>query len=76
MPQLTINITAKKHVSEVKRQIRVMKERARGILATLPYKMMPHKMVIHLIYFMMLWLNEFPVKTGISDKFSPHEIIS
>ena len=77
MPQITINITAaKEHVSEVKRRIRVIKERARGILTTLPYKMMPHKMVIHLMYFVMLWLNAFPIKTGISDKFSPRKIIA
>ena len=76
-PMVTINITAaKEHVSEEERQIRVMKERARGILTTLQYKMMPHKMVIHYMYFMMLWLNAFPMKTGIPDKFNPNEIIS
>ena len=52
MPQITLKImAAKEHVSEVKSQIRLMKERVKGVLTKLSYKMLPHKMVVHLIYF-------------------------
>ena len=77
MPLVTINITAaKEHVSEVERKIRQIKERTHGIINTLPYKKLPHKMVIHLIYFITLCLNAVPIKNGISQEFSPWELIN
>ena len=32
-------------------------------------------MKIEFIYFVTLWLNAFPVKSGVSDNFSPREIL-
>ena len=32
-------------------------------------------MKIEFIYFVMLWLNAFPVKSGVSETFSPREIL-
>ena len=32
-------------------------------------------MKIELIYFIVFWLNAFPVKSGVSKQFSPQEII-
>jgi hypothetical protein len=47
VPILTINTTAaKEHVPEVERKIRLIKERRRGILNTLPFKKMPRLMLI------------------------------
>ena len=48
MPQITLKImAAKEHVSQVELQIRT-----KGKITKLSYKMLPHKMVVHLMYFM------------------------
>jgi hypothetical protein len=54
----------------VARRIRLVKERRRGILNTLPFKKMPQVMLIELIY-----LNAFPTKTGVSKVILPREIL-
>ena len=55
---LAINTTAaKEHVPEVERKIRLIKERRRGILNTLPFKKMPRLMLIELVYHVVLWLT-------------------
>ncbi len=33
-------------------------------------------MVIELLHFCMMWMNSFPVRSGISDTWSPHELVS
>ena len=61
IPVLAINPTAAmEHVPEVKRKIRLIKERGRGILNTLPFKKMPRLMLIELVYHVVLWLNAIP----------------
>jgi hypothetical protein len=76
VPFLTINTTAaKEHVPEVERKIRLIKEWGRGILNTLPFKKMPRLMLIELVYHVVLWLNAFPTKSGVSETLSLHEII-
>jgi len=67
---------AREHVGEIERMIRVIKERARGISATLPYSYLPRQMVIHLIYFVVLCLNSVPSALGISQVHSPREIVT
>jgi hypothetical protein len=32
-------------------------------------------MLIHLLHFIVMWLNNFPVSHGVSDRFSPCELI-
>ena len=76
VPILAINTTAaKEHVPEVERKIRLIKERGRGILNTLPFKKMPRLMLIELIYHVVLWLNAFPANSGMSETLSPCEIV-
>jgi hypothetical protein len=76
VPVLAVNTTAaKEHVPEVKQRIRLIKERGRGILNTLPFKKMPQIMLIELIYHVVLWLNAFPTKSGVSETLLPREII-
>jgi hypothetical protein len=77
MPHVALNTTAaREHVGEVERKIRVIKERARGTFNTLPYKKLPKLMMIELLYFCVMWMNSFPVKSGISKKWSPWELVS
>ncbi len=67
LPTLSINTTAaNEHVLEIERRIRLIKERGRGILNTLPFKKMPLVILIELIYNVVLWLNAFPSRSGIS----------
>jgi hypothetical protein len=77
MPHVALNATAvQEHVGEIEWQIRVIKERARVTLNTLPYKKLPKLMVIELLHFCVMWMNLFPIKSGISKKWSPRELVS
>ncbi len=67
VPDIAVNTTAaKEHMPEVKRCVWLIKEQGWGILNTLPFKRMPQVMLIELIYHVVLWLNVFPMKTGVS----------
>ncbi len=54
----------------------MIKERARGAFNTLPYKKLPKLMVIELLHFCVIWMNSFPVKSEVSKKWSPRELVS
>jgi len=76
MPNVTLNTTAaSEHMGEIERKIRVIKERAGCTVNTLPYPTLPDLMIIELMHFCVMWMNSFPVKLGISEKYSPREII-
>jgi hypothetical protein len=66
---------AKEHVPEVERCIHLIKERRRGILNTLLFKKMPQITLVKLIYHVVLWLNAFLTKSGVSKMLSPCKII-
>jgi hypothetical protein len=73
---MNLNTTAaNEHVGKVEHRIEVIKEWARRILCTLPYSHLPRQMLIHLLHFVVMWLNSFPVVNGISADFSPQELI-
>jgi hypothetical protein len=68
-----VNMTAKEeHVPEIERQQRVIKERARAVIQTLPYGSMPKKMRIALIQNVIFWLNNIP-KAG--QDYSPKDLV-
>jgi len=76
LPTVECNTTAaKEHVSEAERTIRTVKERTRGLVCTLPFTHIPRRMKIEFVYFMVFWLNAFPVKTGISGVYPPRELL-
>ena len=68
--------SANEHVPEVERQIRIVKERVSGLYNTLPYETIPKIMMEHLVYYVVGWLNNFPVKSGISKILSPRTLIT
>ena len=71
LPNVECNTMAvKEHVSKAEHTIRMIKEWARGIMATLPFTDILWQMKIEFVYFIILWLNAFPVKQGISSTFS------
>ncbi len=72
LPTVECNTTAaKEHVSEAERSIRTVKERTRGLIGMFPFDNIPWRMKIKFVYFIVLWLNAFPVKTGVSSIYSP-----
>jgi hypothetical protein len=77
MPHVALNTTAaREHVGEIERKIRVIKERVRGKLNNFPYNKLPKLMVIELLHICVMWMNSFPVKSGISERWSPRELVS
>jgi hypothetical protein len=77
LPNIILNTTAaQEHVVELKRKIQVVKERARSTISILSYKELPKLVIIMLMHFCVMWMNSFPVKSGISEKWSPREIVS
>jgi hypothetical protein len=76
VPKIVLNTTAEKeHVPEVKHCIWLIKEGGWGILNTFPFKKMPQVMLIKHIYQMVLWLNIFPTKIGVSKVLLPCKIV-
>jgi len=72
----TLNTTAaSEHVGEIERRIRVIKEHCCGIICTIPYAQTPRIMLVYLLHHVVMWLNNFPAANGISDRFSPREIL-
>jgi len=77
LPNVTLNTTAaREHIGEIERKIQVVKERAMSTISILPYKLLPKLVIIKLMHFCVIWMNSFPVKSGISEKWSPREIVS
>jgi hypothetical protein len=76
--KVMLNTTAAHEcVGEIEQKIRVIKKSARGTTDTLPFAMLPKLMVIKLLhYIVMMWMNSFPVKSGISEKWGLRELIS
>ena len=73
---IEVNITAKnEHVPEIERKIRHIKERTRCIKADLPYQIMPSVMIKRMVLHAVMFMNAYVDKQGISDKYSPREII-
>ena len=69
---IKLNTTsASEHVGDIERFIRVLKERIRGFVSTLPFTKYPKMMKIEMVHFYLFWLNIFPRKGGISDHFDP-----
>ena len=65
-----------KHVPEVERSIRTMKETMRAMAHGLPYRRLPKLMVTELVAMATRCLNGFPKEDGVSEHMSPHSIVT
>jgi len=81
-PKLNLS-SANEHVPEIERKIRVIKERVRAVVYSLPLNALPAVVLCvvcdqatQLISFATKQLNLFPVKGGISNQFSPKQIMT
>ena len=74
--QITLNtVSNNEHVPEMERHIRTTKERTRCVYNTLPFKRIPARMIIEMVYYSTFWLNSFPADDGISDTLSPRALV-
>lgn len=67
--------SAKEHVPEIERSIRTIKERVRSIFYSLPFKAITKLMIKYLVCTAVEKLNYVPAKHGISQYYSPREIV-
>ena len=56
--------TACKHVGETERSNRTVQERSRAIGSTLPFSILPKQVVIHMVYYVVMFLNCHVTKLG------------
>jgi hypothetical protein len=63
------------HVPEVERAIRVIKERVRGFVTTLPYKL-PSLVLIHAVYYQVTMINHFPKSSSVDPHISPKALLA
>ena len=64
------------HVGEAERFICTIKERVRATYSTLPFKKVPMRVVIEMVYDAVFWWNAFPKSNGVSETLSPRTIVT
>jgi hypothetical protein len=73
---ITLNTASNdEHVPKIERHIRTRKKRVRCAYKTLPFKRVPARMVVEMVYCGTFWLNSFPPTDGISTVLSLRAII-
>ena len=71
-----INTTTKNdHVSEIEHRNCVIKERAISLISTLMFKNTPGRIIIELIWFVGIWINQEPSENGVLDVYYPRNKI-
>jgi len=69
-------ISRDEHLPEIERYIRTVKERIRAMTSTLPFRQLPHRLIVEIAYNAVFWLNCFPHKEGIHTTLSPCTIVT
>jgi len=69
-------ITTREHVWDFEQYIQVVKERGRSISSQLPYKkFMADQIVLHLIKFVVMWINALSDPSSVSSTMNPGELV-
>jgi hypothetical protein len=78
MDEVVVNTTAaREHVGDIEWAIRAIKERGRCIVFKLPYNdSIPDQILVHLLQFVVFWINTMPLDTGVSDVYSLRENVT
>ena len=63
-------------MGEVERTTRTIKDHGRLIFNKLPYSYLPSYITIHMVYFIVMWLNPLLYGKCICQKYSPREIVT
>ena len=73
---IEINVAGKnEHAADIKRKIRVAKECCRYVKATLLFIVLPNAAIKALVLHVVMWLNAWPAKAGVSEELSPSQIV-
>jgi hypothetical protein len=72
----TNTTAAREHVGEIEREIRLIKERTRCVTTGFPYHWIPKMVLIHTVYDVCMWLNQFSPNTELVGGLSPRELVS
>ena len=67
---------AREHVAEIERRIRVVKKRTRCDTSLFPFPLIPQLVIVHIVCNVIMWLNAFPPKNGITGGFSTRELVT
>ena len=75
--QIQLNVCSEsEHVGEIERLNRTVKERVRGLFNTIPFKKLPSRLAVEMVYTAVFWLNIFhPAKQTLSN-LSPRAIMT
>ena len=80
LPWVEVNCSAAwEHVGEIERGIRLIKERARYIVTMAAHTGIYYlhtMIVIRMVYYVTICLNAMPADKGISEVYSPREIVT
>jgi hypothetical protein len=68
--------SANKHIPEIERRFRIVKERCRATQHNLPFHTIPKLVTIHIVLNVVKLLIFFPTKGGVSETLSPKTIMS
>ena len=72
----TNTTAAREHVGKTEREIRLIKKRTRCITTRFPYHWIPTMVIIHTIYGVCMWLNEFLPNTKLIGGLSSRELVT
>ena len=64
------------HIPEIERQIQTLKERTRAIYCIIPFRKIPHRIIIEMLYAANYWLNMFSRKCRISQTMNPCTLLT
>ena len=67
---------AREHVSEIERQILLIKERVRCTTIDFTFDPTPRLVLINEVYTCVMWINDIPRKAGAVQGIPPQEIIT
>jgi hypothetical protein len=78
LPEINLNTTAasKRARSGCRTTNTSAKRTVRAIRSTLPFKAIPGRIVIELVYYAAFWLNAFPPSSGVYAFYSPRTIMT
>jgi hypothetical protein len=74
---IMLNTTSNnEHVPDIECYICTVKEQVRGIYNTLPFRQMPGRMIMEMVFSTVFWLNALPTRNGVSTTLSPRTIVT
>ena len=67
---------AREHIGEIERYLCGVQERVQCTTSEFPFWSIPTMVMIYTVYNRMMWLNAFPIRSGITGGFSPRELMT